>query len=101
MKGYLEKYGPHLRDLKHVMGLDFVFHYVSGMHYHTGSPKWIKSKKATLNPKESNDNCFQHVITFKLNHEQTKKDPQRLIKIYVFINQYEWKDINFLSHGKE
>ena len=65
------------------------------------SPKWIKSKKATLNPKESNDNCFQHVITFKLNHEQTKKDPQRLIKIYVFINQYEWKDINFLSHGKE
>ena len=46
MKGYLEKYGPHLRDLKHVMGLDFVFHYVSGMHYHTGSPKWIKSKKS-------------------------------------------------------
>ena len=69
MKGYLEKYGPHLRDLKHVMGLDFVFHYVSGMHYHTGSPKWIKSKKATINPKSNDGNSFQYAIKVTLNYK--------------------------------
>lgn len=51
------------------MGLDFVFHYVSGMHYHTGSPKWIKSKKATINPKSNDGNSFQYAIMVTLNYK--------------------------------
>ena len=40
-----------------------------------GSPKWLKNKKATINPKNNDDNCFQYVITVALNHGQIKKDP--------------------------
>ena len=51
------------------MGLDFVFHYVSGMHYHIGSSKWIKSKKATINPKSNDDKSFQYAIMVTLNYK--------------------------------
>ena len=33
-------------------------------------PKWLKNKKATINPKNNNDNSFQCAITAALNHEQ-------------------------------
>ena len=32
---------------------------------------------------------------------KSKKDPQKITKIGPFINQYEWKDINFPSHAKD
>ena len=35
-----------------------------------------------------------------LNYEQIKKDPQR-IKIKPFIDQYNWKEIDFPSNGKD
>ena len=40
-----------------------------------------------------------HIIA--LNHEQIKKDPQRITKIKPFIDQYKWKEINFLSHKND
>ena len=32
------------------------------------SPKWLKNKKATINPKNNDDNCFQYALTVALNH---------------------------------
>ena len=32
-----------------------------------------------------------------LNHEEIKKDPQRVIKNKPFINKYNWEGINFPS----
>ena len=32
-----------------------------------------------------------------LNHEEIKKDPQRIAKIKSFINKYDWKGINLTS----
>ena len=32
-----------------------------------------------------------------LNHEEIKKDPQRIIKNKPFINKYNWEGINFPS----
>ena len=26
-------------------------------------PKWLKSKKATINPKNNDDKCFQYALT--------------------------------------
>ena len=51
------------------------------------SPKWLKNKKATINLKNNDDECFQYAITVALNHEQIKKDPQRITKIIPFIDQ--------------
>ena len=35
-----------------------------------------------------------------LYHEQIKKDPQRITKIKPFIDQFNWKEIDFPSHKK-
>ena len=42
------------------------------------SPKWVKNKKATINPKSSDDKSFQYALTIALNYEKIKKYPQRI-----------------------
>ena len=41
------------------------------------------------------------LLTVALNHEQIKKDPQRITKIKPFINQYNWKELNFPLQKKD
>ena len=65
------------------------------------SPKWVKNKKATINPKNNDDKCFQYALTVALNYQNIEKDPQRIKKIKLFIDQYNWKEISFLSHQKD
>ena len=65
------------------------------------SPEWLRNKKATINPKNYDGKCFQYALTFALNYEQIKKNPLRISKIKPFINQYNWKEIDFLSHKKD
>ena len=55
------------------------------------SPKWLKHKKSTINPKSNDNNCFQYALTVALNYQNIKKDPQRISKIKPSINQYNWK----------
>ena len=58
----------------------------------------IKNKKAIIKPINKKVNkCFQYAVTVGLNHEEIKKGPQRLTKIKLFINKYNWKGINFPS----
>ena len=65
------------------------------------SPEWLKNKKATINPKNNDDNCFQYSLTVALNHKQIKSHPERISKIKPFIDQYNWKEIDFPSHSKD
>ena len=58
-------------------------------------PKWLKCKKATINLKNSNNNCFQYALTTALNYQGIKKCLQRISKTKPFINQYNWKEIDF------
>ena len=39
--------------------------------------------------------------TLALNLDKIKKDPQRISKIKPFIDQYNWKDIDFPSTSKD
>ena len=48
------------------------------------SPKWLKDKKATINPK-NNDNCFQYAITVVLNYQNINNPPERISNIDPFI----------------
>ena len=62
-------------------GSEFIFDSVDALHYNLNkvslnrggsyidSPKWLKSKKATINPKNMDDKCFQYALTVALNHE--------------------------------
>ena len=65
------------------------------------SPKWLKNKKATIIRKNKDDKCFQYALNVALNHEQIKDHPERMSKIKAFIDKYNWKKIDFLSHSKD
>ena len=91
-------------------GSEFVFDYLRSLYYkcykinlnrggsYIDSTNWITNKKASINPINKKDNrCFQHVVTVALNHEEIKKDTQRITKIKSFINKYNREGINFPS----
>ena len=65
------------------------------------SPKWLKNKKSTINPKNNDNKCFQYAVTLALNLDNINKHPQRISKIKLFIDQYNWKDIDFPPTNKD
>ena len=66
------------------------------------SPKWLKNKKATINPQnKKDDRCFQYAVTVALNYEQIRDHPERISKIKPFIGKHDWKEIDFPSQGKD
>ena len=68
---------------------------------HIDSPKRLKNKKVTINPKNNDDKCFQYAVAVALNIEQIKSHPERTSNIKPFTDQYNWKKINFPSHKKD
>ena len=51
------------------------------------SPEWINKKmqKTRINSLNKKDNkCFQYAVTVVLNHEEIKKDLQRISKVKPF-----------------
>ena len=66
------------------------------------SPEWIKNKGVTINPKNTkNHMCFQYAITVAFNYQNIDCHLERISKIKPFINNYNWKDIEFRSHSKD
>ena len=75
----LHKY--HIGLEQFTKGSNSIFEYVWGMHYLCSkirikrggscihSHKWIKSQKATINPNNNDEKCFQYAIRVALNHE--------------------------------
>ena len=61
------------------------------------SRDWIKKKKASINPKNKADLCFQYEVTVALNYEKIKWNPEKFSNIKPFINRYKWKMINYPS----
>ena len=64
-------------------------YFTSSFRSYTDSAKWLKNKKATINPKNNDDNCFQYALIVALNYQKIKKDPQRISKTKYFIDQYD------------
>ena len=54
-------------------GNNFTFDSVQLMYLHTG----YKRKKATLNSKNTDDNCFQYAVTIALNYEEIESHLER------------------------
>ena len=78
---------------------DFVFDYVEFLNYifhktdlkRSGSyieaPKWIKNKKATINPQNKDDDkCFQYAITIALNYVRIESHPETVSKVKPLTN---------------
>ena len=60
-----------------------------------------KNKKAIINPKNNDDKCFQYALTDALSFEQIKNHPERISKIKLFIDQYNWIETDFPSYKKD
>ena len=65
------------------------------------SPKWLKDKKSTKNSRNNDDKCFQYAVTLALNLDNIDNHPERISKIKPFLNQYNWKDIDFPPTNKD
>ena len=110
-KSFLQKYEENLQNK--MRGSDFEFDGVNFLYYdfneislnrggsYIDSPKWLKDKKSTLNPKNNDDKCFQYVVTLALNLDNIDNHPERISKIKPFIDQDNWKDIDFPSTSKD
>ena len=93
-KSFLQRYQEGLEEP--MRGSEFVFDSGDALYYNLNkislsrggsyidSPEWLKNKKATINPKNNDDKCFQYALTVALNYEQIKKDSQRISKIKPF-----------------
>ena len=78
----LQKFQKRLEES--MRGSEFIFDSVDLLYYklqkislirrrsYIDSPKWLKDKKATINPKNKDDKCFKHAAAVTLNHEQIK-----------------------------
>ena len=104
----LEKYQEGLEEP--MRGSEFIFDNFDLLYYnlqkinlnrkassYINSPKWLKNKKATINPKNNDNNCFQYALAVTLNYQNIKNNSERISKIRPSINQYNWKEIDFLS----
>ena len=110
-ESFLQKYEENLQNK--MKGSDFDFDGVNFLYYdfnkislnrgrsYIDSPKWLKDKKSTINPKNNDDKCFQYAVTLAINLDKIKNDPQRISKIKPFINQYNWKDRDFPPTNKD
>ena len=90
-------------------GRSYIFERINLLEYHLhrGSSyikcdKWLKNKGVTINPKNTkNINCFQYATTAALNYQNIDDHPERISKLKIFINNYNWNDIEFPSCLKD
>ena len=94
-------------------GSSYIFERIDLLEYHLHkislnrgssyieSHKWIKNKGVTINPKNKDNKCFQYAITAGLNFQNIDCHPERISKLEPFINNYNWKDIEYPSHSKD
>ena len=110
-KSILQRYQENLQEKKR--GSDFAFDGVNFLYYdfnkisisgggsYIDSPKWLKNKKSIINPKNNDYKCFQYAITLALNLDKINKNSQRISEIKPFIEEYNWKNIDFPSTSKD
>ena len=109
-KSILQRYQEYLQEK--LRGSDFAFDGVNFLYYdfnkisisrggsYIDSPKWWKNQKSIINPKNNDYKCFQYAVTLALNLDKINKNSQRISKIKPFIEEYNWKDIDFPSRSK-
>ena len=57
-----------------------------------------KQKSNNKSKKNNDDKCFQYAFTIALNYQNIKNSSERISKTKPFIDQYNWKEINFPLH---
>ena len=107
----MQKYQEGLEEK--MRGSEFVFDSIDLLHYNLNKislnrigsyidfSELSKKKKATINPQNNDDKCFQYAVKVAVNYQNIKNNSERIPKIKPFIDQYNWKEISFPQHQKE
>ena len=107
LKGYQKNLEEKMKDSKFVFeSIDLLYYHLHKISLKRGgsyveSAEWLKNKRATINPKNDHDNCFQYAVTVALNHENIENHPERISNIESFVNQYNWEGIDFPAGIKD
>ena len=94
LQNYQERLEESIKESEFVRdSIDLLYHHLQKIslkraRLYIDSSKGLKNKKATINPRNNDNNSFQYILTVVLNYQNIKKDPQRLSKIKPFIDQY-------------
>ena len=108
---FLQRYQKVLKES--MRKSEFVFNCADSLYYkfrkiglnragsYIDSPKWLKNKKVTIDPKYNDGKCFWYAIIVPSNHGQIKSPPERISNIKPVIDQYNWKELNFPSNKKD
>ena len=66
------------------------------------SPEWIADKRATINPKNKDDNCFKYSIILALHHNEFKNHPEKISnEHHLFSCGYNWEGVEFPAGTKD
>ena len=111
IESFLSKYQNEEKILRN--GSNFIFESVNLLIYHIHkidlkrgksyikSPEWILNKRATINPINKYNKCFQYSITVALNHQKIRNNLERISNIKTFIDNYNWKGIDIPAGVKD
>ena len=95
-KSLLQRYQKNLQEK--MRGSDFAFDGVNFFYYdfnkasisrggsYIDSPKWLKNKKSTINPKNNDYKCFQYAVTLALNLDKINNHPKEYLKLNLLLN---------------
>ena len=111
LESFLQKYQERLEES--MRGSEFVYDSVDVLYYNLNkvslsrggsyidsSKRLKKKKKATINPKNKDEKCFQYALTVALNYGKIKKAPQKISQIKPFIDQYNTIFHRMVKNGK-
>ena len=92
---------PALRNSKfvfdRVLHIDIDFHRLNltrGSSY-VPLPDWLMKKKAIINPKNSDMECFKWAVIAAMKWEEIGNNPERVSKLRRYEGDFDWSDIEF------
>ena len=92
---------PALRNSKfvfdRVLHMDIDFHrlnFTRGSSY-VPLPGWLTKKKAIINPKNSDMECFKWAVIAAMKWEEIGNNPERVSKLRRYEGDFDWSDIEF------
>ena len=92
---------PALRNSKFVfdkvLHMDTDFHRLNltrGSSY-VPLPDWLMKKKAIINPKNSDIECFKWAVIAAMKWEEIGNNPERVSKLRRYEGDFDWSDIEF------
>ena len=115
IKGLLNSFLNNYQEEETILrnGSAFIFESVELLRYHVHktslkrgksyikSTEWLINKRATINPKNRDNKCFQYSAVLALNHQNIENHPERTPNIDIFIDQYNWEGIEFPARIKD